>query len=77
MSEYLDSKTYVVAWLTFFDNEIIQQQVKALHEYHALEISDCPIFEPNEYHTITNFADMHDAAFDRDYVFSVIEIKPV
>ena len=75
MSEYRDAKTYAVAW-NDFSGELHLEQVKALHEYHALQESNCDIFEPMEYHTIVHLEDLYDAAFERGCDFLVMEIKP-
>ena len=76
MGQYENEKTYVVSWLTLFDNILYQKQVQALHVYHALELSDMGIFEAKEFHTVTNIYDLHDLAYDRDCIFSILEIKP-
>ena len=76
MGQYENEKTFVVAWMTLFDNILYQKQVEALHVYHALDLADTGIFDDKEFHTITNISDLHDLAYDRDCIFSVIEVKP-
>lgn len=75
MAEYLNPKTFVVSWISFFDNELHSQQVLALNRYQAIELSKCDIFDLEDFHMITDFQDLKVEAFNRDAMIEVIEIK--
>ena len=75
MAQYRNTKAYVVSWLSFFDNEIHIEIIDALHEYHALELSNQDLINLWDMHELTDMQLLHDRAFDRDGVFSVLEIK--
>lgn len=74
MSEYKDTKTYVVSWMNFYDNSLQMQQVEALHAYHAIQESDQNAVSAIELHTCTSMEELQDAAFDRDALIAVLEI---
>lgn len=76
MGKYSNTKTFVVSWINFWDNILYSQQVEALHEWHAIEVSNQNIFEPNDLHFITSKEALYDEAFERDSMIEVLEIKP-
>jgi len=75
MGNYTDTKTYVVAWINFFDGVLHQEQVQALNAYHAVELSDIDFLIPEDFHTYVKMEDLQLEAFNRDAMFSVLEIK--
>jgi len=77
MSEYLNEKTFVVSYISFFDNYLHSEIVKALHTYHALELSSVVkngYLSLEDLHLITDMEELKYAAFDRDFMFEVIEV---
>lgn len=76
MSEYLDARPFVVAWINCMDRTINQVQVNALHEWQALELAlgNDVIFQTQEFHTITSMTDLIETATDRNFIFSVVEV---
>ena len=61
--------------MSFSDFELKQQIVEALHPYHALEISDCDIFNNRDYHIYATMDLLKEEAFRRDAQINVMEIK--
>ena len=74
MGQYENPKTYVVAWISWFDHELHQEKVEALNEYHALEVSKQDMVSLQNMHEITNMQDLKQFAFDCDGMISVLEI---
>lgn len=75
MAEYKDAKTYVVAWINWFDHELHQEQVQALNDYHAIELANQDMISLENLHEFTNIQDLKQFAFDCDGMISVLEVK--
>jgi hypothetical protein len=75
MAEYKDARTFVVSWINLEEKVLFSQQVKALHEWHAIELSNQNIFDPNDLHLIMSKEELYDEAFERDSMIEVLEIK--
>ena len=76
MAEYKDARTFVVSWINLEEKVLFSQQVKALHEWHAITESDQFIFEPNDLHFIMSKEELYNEALERNAMIEVIEIKP-
>jgi len=75
MGDYLDSKQFMVAWMSLHENELHQEQVEGLHRMHALVESKQPFLTLEDTHKTPYWEDLMDLAFDQDGLISVKEIK--
>ena len=75
MGNYANPRTFVVAWISLFDNELHMQEVKALNSFHALVESRQPIVSLDDTHRHTTMEKLQWLAFNRDAAINVIEIK--
>ena len=76
MGNYVDAKTYVVAWMSFHDNTLKQEVITALNNCHALELSSQDLITLEDIHMHPTMDQLKDLAFDRDGLINVTEIKP-
>lgn len=67
-------KTYVVAWINFFDNLLEQKQVKATDEFDAIEKVNPPVL-PEDWRKLGDLDEIYQEAFNCDGALSVIEVK--
>ena len=75
MGQYENEKTFVVAWINWFDHELHQEVVQALHEYHALEVANQDMISLENMHEFTTMQKLKVFAFDCDGMISVIEVE--
>jgi len=67
-------KTYVVAWINFFDNLLEQRQVEAANELDAIEAVNPPVL-PGGWRKLGDLDEIYQEAFNCDGALSVIEVK--
>ena len=67
-------KTFVVAWINFFDNELNQEVVKAENEIEALLKSSQNLIDEEAMEDNPDLQTLKIRAFDTDGMISVIQI---